>query len=143
MRVRELDWRISCHDRVHWHSGYFCAASISEPSKSDGRQGNAWNNLGNALSKSGDATGAARALVRGLVVKQRVEQDVGVHDDRRVSMFEEQQKTYRRLQDVLLGQAGQEGWALGVASQAQVALRNFCKLLVAIQRNSWACVVHS
>lgn len=95
------------------------ALSISEQVGNRLGQGNAWNNLGNALSKSGDATGAARALVRGLVVKQRVEQDVGVHDDRRVSMFEEQQKTYRRLQDVLLGQAGQEGWALGVASQAK------------------------
>ena len=34
MRVRGLDRRISCQDSVHWQLGYFCAASISEPSMS-------------------------------------------------------------------------------------------------------------
>jgi hypothetical protein len=33
-RVLDLDWRISCHDCVHCQAGYFCAASISEPSMS-------------------------------------------------------------------------------------------------------------
>ena len=47
-----------------------------------------------------------------------MEQDVGAHDDRRVSVFEEQQKIYRLLQDVL--QRGQEeGWALGVAEEGK------------------------
>ncbi len=37
MRVRALDRRISFHESVHWQPGYFCAASISEPSMSSGR----------------------------------------------------------------------------------------------------------
>jgi hypothetical protein len=43
---------------------------------------------------------------------------VGAHDDHRVSLFEEHQKTYLLLQSVLLG-LGQPGWALGVAAQAK------------------------
>jgi CHAT domain-containing protein/tetratricopeptide (TPR) repeat protein len=83
-------------------------------------QGAAYNGLGLALAMSGDGTAAARALARGLVVWQRVEQDVGEHDDRRVSVFEQQQKAYMNLQGVLLGQAGQAaGWALGVAAEGK------------------------
>jgi hypothetical protein len=55
---------------------------------------------------SGDGTAVARALARGLVDYQRVEQDVGAHDDRRVSVFEQKQTTYRLLQGVLLGLGG-------------------------------------
>jgi tetratricopeptide (TPR) repeat protein len=63
-------------------------------------QGAACENLGYALAKNGDDTGAAQVLCRGLAVLQRVEEDVGAHDDRRVSLFEEQQTTYTLLQDV-------------------------------------------
>jgi len=80
--------------------------------------GTACNNIGITLEKMGDLPGAARALVQGLVAYQRVERDVGVHDDRRVSLFEEQQKTYMLLQSMLLG-LGQPGWALGVAARAK------------------------
>ncbi len=94
-------------------------------------QGIAYTNMGVALAQSGDGTAAARALARGLVAFQRVERDVGAHDDRRVSVFEEQQKTYSLLQSVLLGQGGQAavvfcklslpeaGWALGVAAEGK------------------------
>ena len=45
---------------------------------------------------------------------------VGAHDDRRVSVFEEQQTTYSLLQGVLLGQGGHaSGWALGVAVEGK------------------------
>jgi CHAT domain-containing protein/tetratricopeptide (TPR) repeat protein len=80
--------------------------------------GTACNNLGITLEKTGDLPGAARALVQGLAAYQRVERDVGAHDDRRVSLFEEQQKTYMLLQSMLLG-LGQPGWALGVAARAK------------------------
>jgi hypothetical protein len=56
--------------------------------------------------------------VQGLGAFQRVERDVGAHDDQRVSLFEQQQNTYRSLQSVLLG-LGQPEWALGVAAQAK------------------------
>jgi tetratricopeptide (TPR) repeat protein len=77
------------------------------------------NNLGNALAKNDDTTDAARVLVHGILASQRVEKDVGAHDDRRVSLFEEQQSTYRLLQDVLVGQADRPDWALGVAEEAK------------------------
>ena len=81
-------------------------------------EGRAYGNLGVALEKNGDLPAAARALVQGLAAKQRVERDLGGHDDRRVSLFEEQQTTYMVLQRVLLG-LEQPGWALGVAAQAK------------------------
>ena len=80
--------------------------------------GTACNNLGVTLEETGDLPAAARALVQGLEALQRVERDVGAHDDQRVSLFEQQQNTYRSLQSVLLG-LGQPEWALGVAAQAK------------------------
>ena len=44
---------------------------------------------------------------------------MGAHDDRRVSLFEEQQSTYRLLQDVFVGQEDRADWALGVAEEAK------------------------
>ena len=43
------------------------------------------------------------------------------HDDRRVSVFEQQQETYRMLQSVLLRQGGRQvtGWALVVAEEGK------------------------
>ena len=81
-------------------------------------EGLACNNLGLALERQGDLPATARALASGLAALQRVERDVGAHDDRRVSLFEQQQITYMILQSVLLG-LGQEEWALGVAAQAK------------------------
>jgi CHAT domain-containing protein len=99
---------------------YKQALAIAEEVGDREGQAAAYNNIGAALALSGDATAATRALARGLIVWQRVEQDVGTHDDRRVSVFEAQQKTYRQLQTVLLGQGGAAaGWALGVAAEAK------------------------
>jgi len=56
--------------------------------------------------------------VQALTAYQRVERDLGAHDDRRVSLFEQQKTTYKLLQRVLLG-LEQPGWALGVAAQAK------------------------
>lgn len=81
-------------------------------------QGNSLNTLGATLAKYGNNAAAACTLARCLAVWQRVEQDVGTHDDRRVSLLEEQQKTYMHLQGVLLSQ-GQAGWSLGVSAQAK------------------------
>jgi CHAT domain-containing protein/tetratricopeptide (TPR) repeat protein len=84
-------------------------------------QGRAYHNLGNAFSSTGDATAAAQCLVRAILIRQDVEQEVGVHDDRRLSVFEGQQRTYMMLQRLLLECQGGEaaGWALGVAAEAK------------------------
>ena len=81
-------------------------------------EGTAANNLGAGLEGTGDLSAAARALVQGLAAFQCVERDVGTHDDRRVSVFEQQQVTYMMLQGVLM-ELEQPGWALGVAAQAK------------------------
>jgi hypothetical protein len=81
-------------------------------------EGMAYSNLGVALEKNGNLLAAARALVQGLASIQRVERDLGAHDDRRVSLFDEEQRTYRKLQGVLL-RLEQPGWALGVAAQTK------------------------
>ena len=81
-------------------------------------EGAACSNLGAALEEQSYLPAAARALALGLAALQRVERDMGAHDDRRVSLFEQQQITYMILQSVLLG-LGQEEWALGVAAQAK------------------------
>jgi len=47
-----------------------------------------------------------------------LQEDVGAHDDRRVSHFEVQQKTYILLQIVLMGM-GRAAWALGVAVEGK------------------------
>ena len=107
--------------------------------------GVACNNLGVALDLNGDAEMAAHVLARGLAALELIERGVGADDHRRVSLFEEQQKTYANLQLVLLGKGQRESeanqslpsqgacgpgddaavgsrsaqWALGVASQAK------------------------
>ena len=84
----------------------------------------ACHNLGTALQHLGDFVAAARILGRGLSLAQRVERDVGSHDERRISLFELQQNTYQQLQGVLL-HLGKAQWALGVSGQAKArALSN-------------------
>jgi tetratricopeptide (TPR) repeat protein len=81
-------------------------------------EGRCYHDLGRTFASLGDNMAAVHSLISGLSVLQRVEQDVGAHDDRRVSLFDTQQNIYLSLQKVLLGQ-GQPGWALGVAEQAK------------------------
>ncbi len=101
------------------------ALTIHREMRDRNGQGTSCNNLGDDLAKSGNFTAAADALVEGIVTWQEMEQDVGAHDDRRVSVFEEQQKTYRLLQGVLLGWGKEEeveqvaGWALGVVAESK------------------------
>jgi len=81
-------------------------------------EGAAYNNLGMALHKSGDAVAAAHLWANGLLVLQEVERKVGPHDDRRLSVVQEQQSTYRQLQEVLI-ELEHADWALGVCCQAK------------------------
>ena len=77
-----------------------------------------WANLGASLYKDGDPVLAVRAFVRGLDLSQRLEHDMGAHDDRRISLFEGQQHTYQLLQGVLM-ELNQPMWAVGVCEQAK------------------------
>ena len=100
---------------------------ISEEIGDQAALGDAYNNLGAALAKVGSYDDASRALVRGLAELSGVERNVGAQDDRRISMFEEQQSSYAGLQGVLLQLGEHEEqvgaryaeWALGVAEQAK------------------------
>jgi len=107
--LREYDKAVSLYEE---------ALTIAEEMDSQKDKAFAYIKIGYSLRDSGDGEGSARALVRGLLSFQRAEQDVGAHDERRVSLFEEQQKTYKHLQSVLL-QQGQLEWALGVSTQAK------------------------
>ena len=78
----------------------------------------ACHDLGLALQGNGQPTDAAQAFARSLSLHQRVEQDVGAQDARRVSLFETQQNTYVHLQEVLLD-LGHTEWALGVSDEAK------------------------
>jgi len=81
-------------------------------------QGIVCNNLGvcyNQLEQYHEAIGV---LEKGRAILEEVEGDLGVYDDRRVSLFEQQQGTYKELQSALLLQ-GQARWALGVAARAK------------------------
>ena len=59
--------------------------------------GGACNNLGVALVKTGELAAAARSFASAIAAFRQVEGDVGAHDDRRVSVFEQQQKAYMHL----------------------------------------------
>ena len=76
------------------------------------------NNLAAALIRCDRLEEACAVLFRSLMLWLKVERDVGAHDDRRVSLFEEIQSVFVTLQRVLLSQ-GNPGWALGVSSKAK------------------------
>jgi len=111
-----------CHEQL----GYFDKAitlytqglQIAEQERDRLGQASACNNLGECHNLLGDHDKAIRVLEQGRAILEMVEQDVGSHDDWRVSLFERQQDTYKTLQSALLSK-GQKGWALGLAAQAK------------------------
>ena len=52
-------------------------------------------------------------------VSPHIEEDVDGHNNRHVSLFEDQDKTYRLLQDVLVGQEKLTVWELDVEAEAK------------------------
>ncbi|MCY7391262.1 MAG: tetratricopeptide repeat protein, partial [Leptolyngbyaceae cyanobacterium CAN_BIN12] len=67
-------------------------------------EGQSLNNLGNALFKSGNLTGAAKTLMDGITTWELLRQTGAGNDANKVSIFEEQARTYRSLQRVLIAQ---------------------------------------
>ena len=70
------------------------------------RQGEGWalNNLGVAFLRAGKPTEAEKMLVNGIQVWESMRQMLGSNDANKVSIFEEQARTYRTLQEVRVAQ---------------------------------------
>jgi CHAT domain-containing protein/tetratricopeptide (TPR) repeat protein len=67
-------------------------------------EGQALNNLGATLQKSGKLPEAEKILFEGIAVWESQRQRLGNNDAFKVSIFEEQARTYRTLQSVLIAQ---------------------------------------
>ena len=105
----QVDKAVGLHER---------ARAIAVEVGDRAQQGVACKNLGSCYIKWGRYTAAIGVLEQGRTMLEEVERNVGAHDDRRVSLFEQQQLTYQLLQNALLSY-GEPGWALGVADQAK------------------------
>jgi CHAT domain-containing protein len=89
-------------------------------------EGTALNNLGIALFKSGNLTQAEKILRDGIEVLESLRQRLGNNDAYKVSIFEEQARTYRVLQNVLVAQ-NKTNDALAIAERGRA--RAFVELL--------------
>ncbi|ACC84982.1 CHAT domain-containing protein [Nostoc punctiforme] len=67
-------------------------------------EGQSLNNLGLAYQKSGNLTEAEKTLRPGIEVWESLRGTLGKNDSYKVSIFEEQARTYRILQEVLIAQ---------------------------------------
>ncbi len=67
-------------------------------------EGKALNNLGASLLKSGNLTEAEKILRAGIEARESLREKLGNNDTYKVSIFEEQAKTYLLLQKVLIAQ---------------------------------------
>ena len=67
-------------------------------------EGQSLNNLGNAVFKSGNLPEAEKILRTGIEARESLRKKLGDNDANKVSVFEQQAKTYRLLQEVLIAQ---------------------------------------
>jgi CHAT domain-containing protein/uncharacterized protein HemY len=67
-------------------------------------QGTSLNNLGLAYQKSGNLSEAEKILRAGIEVRESIRERLGKNDGYKVSIFEQQARTYRTLQQVLIAQ---------------------------------------
>ncbi|MEH2198409.1 CHAT domain-containing protein [Nostoc sp.] len=67
-------------------------------------EGLSFNNLGSAFYKSGNFAEAEKTLRTGIEVWESLRGQLGKNDNYKVSIFEEQARTYRTLQKVLIAQ---------------------------------------
>jgi CHAT domain-containing protein len=78
--------------------------TIAREIKDRDGEGLALNNLGLAFFKAGNLTEAEKMLVNAIQVKESMRQLLGSNDANKVSIFEEQARTYRLLQQVRVAQ---------------------------------------
>jgi CHAT domain-containing protein/Flp pilus assembly protein TadD len=89
-------------------------------------QGIVLNNLGNTLFKSGQFAAAEQTLRSGLQVWEALRANLGRNDTNQIAIFEQQVRTYRLLQRVLVAQA-KPNVALEIAERGRA--RAFVELL--------------
>ncbi|GAB4174195.1 MAG: CHAT domain-containing protein [Coleofasciculaceae cyanobacterium] len=89
-------------------------------------EGNALNNLGLSLQKSGNLTQAEKILRFGIEAREALRERLGNNDAYKVSIFEQQARTYRLLQQVLIAQ-DKPNAALEIAERGRA--RAFVELL--------------
>lgn len=89
-------------------------------------EGLSLNNLGFAYQESGDLKQAEKTLRTGIEVLESLRGQLGKNDNYRVSIFEEQARTYRILQEVLIAQ-NQTDAALLISERGRA--RAFVELL--------------
>ncbi|MEG4249064.1 CHAT domain-containing protein [Microcoleus sp. Pol10D4] len=77
---------------------------IAREIKDRSSEGLAFNNLGTAFLEAGNLTEAEKMLVNGIQVWESMRQMLGSNDANKVSIFEEQDRTYRTLQRVRVAQ---------------------------------------
>ncbi|BAZ48491.1 TPR repeat-containing protein [Nostoc sp. NIES-4103] len=86
---------------IEYHSS---SLAIAREIKDRNGEGNALNNLGLTLQKSGNLKEAEKILRAGIEVRKSIRGDLGNNDAYKVSIFEEQARIYRILQEVLIAQ---------------------------------------
>jgi tetratricopeptide (TPR) repeat protein len=89
-------------------------------------EGQALNNLGIALLRSKNLVGAEKHLLEGIAVWESLRAQLGDNDANKISIFEEQSRTYQLLQQVLVVQNKTEA-ALEIAERGRS--RAFVELL--------------
>ena len=89
-------------------------------------EGAALNNLGLALQKQGNLVAAEKTLFEGIEVWESIREKLGSNNANKVSIFEEQARTYRTLQEVLIAQ-NKTDKALEIAERGKA--RAFVELL--------------
>ncbi|QSJ19290.1 tetratricopeptide repeat protein [Nostoc sp. UHCC 0702] len=86
---------------IEYHSS---SLAIAREIKNRLGEGIALNNLGLTLQKSGNLKEAEKILRAGIEVQKSIRGDLGNNDAYKVSIFEQQARTYRLLQKVLIAQ---------------------------------------
>jgi CHAT domain-containing protein/lipopolysaccharide biosynthesis regulator YciM len=100
--------------------------ALAREIKNRQREGLVLNNLGAAFLKAGNPTEAEKMLLNGIQVWESMRQMLGSNDANKISIFEEQARTYRTLQQVRVAQNNPNA-ALEIAERGRA--RAFVDLL--------------
>jgi CHAT domain-containing protein/tetratricopeptide (TPR) repeat protein len=107
-------------------TSYQQALAIARATQDRATEGLVLNNLGNALFRLGKLAEAENALTTSLTLWESLRADLGNNDRNQISLFEEQARTYRLLQRVLVAQNKTDA-ALEIAERGRA--RAFVALL--------------
>jgi len=100
--------------------------AIARTIKARQSEGAALNNLGYALLRSGNLADAERTLFAGIQLWESLRAGLGSDDISKVSLFDEQARTYRTLQEVLIAEKKPDA-ALEIAERGRA--RAFVEIL--------------